>query len=352
MKELAFVLLTTVTMSSALAETPWFEIQTGGATTCARGAPYSFFVFPGDNSKVIVDFIGGGACWDAATCAPESATFSDNIDDIRREAMNPQGVYRRNHPDNPYRDWTHIVVPYCTGDIHWGDNEVAYKRSDGSEFTIHHRGATNTRAVLAWMREHHPNPSNVVVQGCSAGAYGSIFWTPHVAEQHPQAKLTQFGDSGAGVLGPNFLANAAPLWNVNASVPRWIPDLDPSQIDFSGLQLTDLYERVARYYPFINFAQFNHADDIVQRIFLSRMGGDPNIWGEAMQASQRLIRAKANNYRYYIAPSDEHCITIIDQFYETQSDGVDISDWLKGHIEGQAQPDVSCTNCGIPTQNR
>lgn len=351
MKELAFVLLTTVTVSSALAQTPWLEIQPGGATTCARGSPYSFFVFPGDSSKVIVDFIGGGACWDASTCAPESATFSDNIDDLRREAMDLQGVYRRAHPDNPYRDWTHVVIPYCTGDIHWGDNDVVYKREDGSEFTIHHRGATNTRAVLSWMRQHHPEPSNVLVQGCSAGAYGSIFWAPHVAEQYPNATISQFGDSGAGVLGPGFLVTAAPLWNVTASAVNWIPDLDPAKIEFSSLQLTDLYERIARHYPSISFAQFNHTDDIVQRIFLSRMGGDPDIWNAAMLASQQKIRSTTSNYRYYIAASEEHCITIIDQFYDTKSDGVVFSDWLKGHIQGKAQPDVRCADCASPSRS-
>jgi hypothetical protein len=36
---------------------------------CSDGSPYRFYVSPGDPKKVVLDFQGGGACWDAATCA-------------------------------------------------------------------------------------------------------------------------------------------------------------------------------------------------------------------------------------------------------------------------------------------
>jgi hypothetical protein len=36
-------------------------------TGCGRGAPYSFFFRPGTVNKVVIDFEGGGGCWDALT---------------------------------------------------------------------------------------------------------------------------------------------------------------------------------------------------------------------------------------------------------------------------------------------
>lgn len=341
------MLLAAGAVSPALAEdAPWVEIQPGGATSCARGTPYSFFVFPGDSEKVVVDFIGGGACWDASTCSPESATFSDSIDDLREQAHDLQGVYRREHEGNPYRGWTHVVIPYCTGDVHWGDNDVVYQRANGTSFTVRHRGATNTRAVLDWLRENHPTPRDVVVTGCSAGSYGSIYWAPHVARQYPDAHIAQFGDAGAGVLTPDFLARAHPLWNYTAAAPAWIPDLDPAEVDFRMLRLDDLYQRVAHFYPDIDFAQFNHADDFIQRLFLVRMGGNPLEWTGRMAASQRTIRASTPNYRYYVAPGDEHCATVIDKFYDTSSDGIALKDWVAGRINGQPTADAPCDECG------
>ena len=36
------------------------------------------------------------------------------------------GLYDYEHVDNPFRDHHVIHIPYCTGDIHWGDATVAY----------------------------------------------------------------------------------------------------------------------------------------------------------------------------------------------------------------------------------
>ena len=350
MKEWAFAFLVAAVVRPALAEQAWVEIRPGGDTTCARGTPYSFFVFPGDSQKIVVDFIGGGACWNASTCSPESATFSDNVDDLRQQALDPQGVYRRNHPRNPYGTWTHVLVPYCTGDIHWGDQDVAYQRDNGTSFLIRHRGATNTRAVLSWLRQHHSTASDIVVQGCSAGSYGSILWTPHVAQLYPLARIVQYGDSGAGVMTPHFMHQVFGLWNVSMAAPAWIPALNPDRVDYTLLQLDDIYERIAGYYPNIHFAQYNHAEDFVQRLFLVRMGGNQLEWTSRMANSQRRISASTPNYRYFIAPTDEHCITTIDSLYETSSDGVFARDWLDDYIKGDMPPNVPCAQCGPLTR--
>lgn len=345
MKELAFAFLAAATVCSAWAQEPWTEIRPGGDTACARGTPYSFFVFPGDSQKLVIDFIGGGACWDASTCSPESATFSDDISDLRQQAKDPQGIYRRHHARNPYSTWTHVLVPYCTGDIHWGGHDVEYQRSNGTRFTVQHRGAINTRAVLAWLRQHHPRASDIVVQGCSAGSYGSIFWTPHVAQIYPGARIAQFGDSGAGVMTGDFMQRVYQLWNLGAAAPAWIPELNPDRVDYTTLQIDDLYEHIARYYPTIRFAQYNHAEDFVQRLFLVRMGGNQLDWTRRMVMSQQRISRSTPNYRYFIAPTDEHCITTIDSLYETSSDGVFARDWLQDHISGETPSNIPCAQC-------
>src|SRR4029079_15508250 len=45
----------------------WNEMNPGGATTCALGAPYAFWVRPGTVNRLVIDFQGGGTCWDAST---------------------------------------------------------------------------------------------------------------------------------------------------------------------------------------------------------------------------------------------------------------------------------------------
>ena len=88
----------------------WQEIKPGGDTICARGDEFSFFVHPGDPKKVIVDFIGGGACWSDSTCAEGTATFTDSIDELKRRQENGLGgIYDKNNPQNIFQNWTHIV---------------------------------------------------------------------------------------------------------------------------------------------------------------------------------------------------------------------------------------------------
>jgi hypothetical protein len=44
----------------------WQEVAPTGLV-CSDGSPWKFFVSPGDTKRVVVDFQGGGACWNGAT---------------------------------------------------------------------------------------------------------------------------------------------------------------------------------------------------------------------------------------------------------------------------------------------
>ena len=40
--------------------------------------------------------------------------------------------------ENPFKDWTKIVVPYASGDFHSGTGEYHYKDSNGKEKIVYH----------------------------------------------------------------------------------------------------------------------------------------------------------------------------------------------------------------------
>ena len=64
--------------------------------------------------KVILEFQGGGACWDDVTCSVADAVFSADIEDTRSAVgLYRQGIYDHDNPDNPFKGWTHVMVPYC-----------------------------------------------------------------------------------------------------------------------------------------------------------------------------------------------------------------------------------------------
>ena len=46
-----------------------------------------------------------------------------------------RGIYDDTDPRNPFGDWYHVFIPYCTGDLHWGDAVATYG-SGGAAVTI------------------------------------------------------------------------------------------------------------------------------------------------------------------------------------------------------------------------
>jgi hypothetical protein len=211
----------------------WTEMVPGGKTTCSRGNPFVFFVKKGDPKKIVLEFMGGGACWSELTCGLSAPTFSESAESMRtyfrkstskvetsKVAGETENVIFAGTRDRNsiYDSFTHVYVPYCTGDLHWGDAEVAYTPS----VTIHHRGAINAGAAVDWMKQNVPGkPETVLVTGCSAGAYASLYWAGKIIPHYEPlgTRVVQFGDAGAGVLAGDFLQTAFAQWNSAANFP-------------------------------------------------------------------------------------------------------------------------------------
>jgi hypothetical protein len=333
-------------LTPALDAGAWNEIATGGDTICARGGPYSFFVYPGTQNKVVIDFMGGGACWTDTTCSFAGSLFDDSVDSLRQRVKNGfPGIYDKTNQASPVKDWYHVVVPYCTGDIHWGDNVVTYGNVDAGEFTINHKGAVNTQAVLNWVYDNFPRPEQILVQGCSAGSYGSIMWSAHIHQHYPNVPIRQFGDSGAGIVTGNFFHDSFPSWNATAAAPAFIPTLDPAQVDWSTLALPDLYERIGAYYPEMPLTQFNFAFDGTQTFFYTAMGGNGPDWSPAMFNSIQQIHTNTPNFFSFIAPGTQHCVITDDDFTTVSSNGTSFLSWYTNLESNQPIQNVQCVDC-------
>jgi hypothetical protein len=319
----------------------WNEIQPGGETICSRGTPYSFWVLPGKTDKVVVDFIGGGACWDEFTCGVADAIFSDSVEDVRAviEAGEASGFYDHANADNPIADYWHVIIPYCTGDIHWGNAVTTYGEGDKA-VTIQHKGAVNASAVVGWVYENFASPEQLFVTGCSAGSYGSLLWSSHIMEHYPESKVFQFGDSGAGVITQDFFQDSFPSWNAEQAFPNWIPELNPESVDLYTKELADLYTGISNHYPEHVMSQYNTIRDENQVFYFQAMGGGGvDEWTVAMQASIAKIESGAERFASYTAPGEQHCILPYDNFYTVETNGVRLVDWLKSSLESNATPE-------------
>lgn len=100
--------------------------------SCALGAlsptgPFRFFTQAGDVAKLLIVHDGGGACWESNTCGtvldpnpdPARSVFDPLITERAEDLPLAGGVFDDANTANPFRGWTKVYVPYCTGDIGW-----------------------------------------------------------------------------------------------------------------------------------------------------------------------------------------------------------------------------------------
>jgi hypothetical protein len=332
----------------------WNEMKPGGDTICSRGSEYAYWVRPGKVNKVIVDFIGGGACWNETTCGFADQIFEDSVESVRDavEQDEPHGIYDHEKAENPFKDWYHVVVPYCTGDVHWGDSVTTYGAGTANEVTINHKGAVNSRAVLSWVYENFSDPEQILVTGCSAGSYGAALWSADVMYTYPEAQVFQFGDSGAGIITQEFFKESFPSWNALAAFPKDIPELDPAKVDVATLALPDLYAGISNHYPKQSMSQYNTFKDENQTFYFTVMGGSSaEEWSSLMVQSIDEIESRAPTFDAFIAPGEQHCIVLFDNFYTVQAGGVKLVDWLGERVAGKPVGSARCegAECDGPT---
>ncbi|MFZ1828004.1 MAG: pectin acetylesterase-family hydrolase [Candidatus Competibacteraceae bacterium] len=383
----ALALLALPLVDSAAAVSPWVEKPVASSVTvagknyptgCAFQSPYRYFLQKiTDSNNVLILLDGGGACWDTNTCGlnpPVEPTFfpfvTESVDHNGR-LVDPgprsleTGVLADNPTDNPFQNYTKVFVPYCTGDLFWGNKDKSY-----GPVTIHHRGYGNLLAVLdsLWSEQNYASapPGKVVIAGTSAGAYGAIAAFVEVEKRLPKTNKPKtltylIADSGNGIVVNDFLHRA-----VNAPDSSWgvrenggtLPDylLDDLQEAF-GLSVR-IYGELTRRYSKSRFAQIQNAYDSVQVGFLNTMKYvndpsrwvDPNYllpslaeWAARMRTAVNLSAAAAN-YRFYTAAGSEHIMLIdvppeaqfgfcSDLFYqENSAAGVKLTDWVRDMV--------------------
>jgi len=319
-------------------------IKPGAPTICSRGSEYSYFVIPGARDKVIIEFEGGGACWDQATCGFASALFKETVD-VAKHMVDLAGSgtwYDHANPAHPMKDWTHVFIPYCTGDIHWGDNVKTYPGAMPTDMpiTINHKGAVNASKVLDWVYSQFPAPQKVFVTGCSAGGYGSIFWAPQVQKHYAASKVYHFADSAAGVITDDFFQRSFPSWNVEPHFPSFVAPFA------SVTSLTVMYKAIAAYYPGNVYSQYNTILDSNQTFYYVAMGGKDNQdWSAHMKASIKEIQTAAPNFRAFLAAGEQHCILPQKNFFDAEADGTKLTDWLSKMVNDQPIDSAYCPDC-------
>lgn len=326
----------------------WSQISPGGDTVCSNGTPYSFFVYPNESSsEVMVHFQGGGACWFGQICdLTADPTYDPFVDESDLAGLQSgPGIFDMDNEENPFMDYSVVVAPYCSADVHLGDIEATYpvgEGDDATEVTIQHRGYVNATTTLDWMYENYEAPETVVVTGCSAGAIPAPFYTELIADNYPDARIELFSEGAGGYRNPTAAAATLGSWGT-------LDILTDSYADFTLDTITyeDFYITPANLYPNITFSQFNAANDEVQRGFLFLTGLPVEDLQPLLQANLDDIENETenDNFRYFLAGGDGHCVAVTPDFYTYAVGDVTLRDWLADVVAGEDVETVSCEDC-------
>lgn len=318
----------------------WEEHVPGGDCQCGDGADFRFYSRVADPEKVMLFFQGGGACFSLATCNPDDPSYTTVATGLQPESGS--GVFDVENPDNPFRDWSMVFVPYCTGDVHLGDNTNTY----GPGVTVNHKGYVNGKAAFDYMVEAFPDATEVFVTGSSAGGVPSPLFGGLASDAYPDAEIAVLADA-SGVYADNPAVNVAigNLWGAYNNVPDWPENegLEPADYSIPGL-----FVQSGLHDPDIRFARYDNAYDDVQQSFSSLAGLSDGDLLDIIQANEAGIEDAGVPVASYIAPGTDHTILGYDGMYDLEVDGVSFLDWLNGFVAGEETPDVACTDCENP----
>jgi Pectinacetylesterase len=302
------------------------KVLAGGNTKCARGGPYSYWLRKGDPERLLVFFQGGGGCFDERTCAVGSSWFDDRLDVFDDPAYNG-GILDLDDADNPFREWSAVYIPSCTGDVHLGSRVVRYGRIKVRQF-----GWVNAQAVLRRAYREFPNPRAVFIAGCSAGSVGSAFHADSIIRRYPKARIAQLGDSLAFVFHRPIRLTG---WGAHEHFPPFF------RVGTRRFTMTQFEQALARAHPKRVFARFNHAEDNVQQRFYLAVGGKPGGFAPRLATAERTLK-ELNNYRSYLACGTRHCALPTSEFYSLRVGGVRLRDWVANLAAGR---NVGCPVC-------
>jgi hypothetical protein len=215
----------------------WIDVP---ESLCQDGTATGFAINVQDTSDLFIFFEGGGACWDYITCvAADTASHGPvGANEWATRAQNLPAQFDRTRTTNPFRNATMVYIPYCTGDLHVGDNVAMYS-GIGPTVTYYHKGRPDTIAFLSRVASTWSDPARVVVSGSSAGGFGAALTYDLTRKKFPKARMYLIDDAGPLLEGDALPAAEKQAWISAWNIGDFVKALCTGcQTDFSLLNAT------------------------------------------------------------------------------------------------------------------
>lgn len=177
------------------------------------------------STKLVIYLEGGGACFNDLTCSENPSSFGAADLPGRFPAgdggvpESGNGILDRNAA-NPVGDWNFVYVPYCTGDIHAGNNPAGV--IPGLSGTQAFVGYANVDLYLQRLVPTFSSATQVLLTGVSGGGFGAAANYVHVQRAFGSIPVDLIDDSGPPMENPYLTTclqtENRKVWNLDPTV--------------------------------------------------------------------------------------------------------------------------------------
>jgi hypothetical protein len=279
---------------------------------CQDGSPTGFGINPSSTStRVVIYLEGGGACFNDATCM---TVANPNGYGARAFGRGPGGpLFDRADPDNPFRDFDMVYIPYCSGDIYAGYRPEPVDVAPGiprKTFV----GYANMGHFLSRIVPTFDGAELVVITGSSAGGFGALYNFDRTVAAFAPSPVHLLDDSGP-IFSPTYIRpclqdRLRTLWNLDGTLPE-----DCAACRTPGTGLSTAFEFVVRKHSRSRVALLSATRDGVIRYFMGfGLSDDCNTsenfrgvdFENALEEVRDTTLGDATNFSTWYISSDAH----------------------------------------------
>ena len=316
----------------------WQRVEIPG-TVCSDGSQYKFFVHDNPASDdMVVLFEGGGACWDYESCSGQlgilgaanpNGIADDYIFQFKARYVSP--IVNGADPGLPFRSidpiatngWDMVYMPYCTGDVHVGNNVQTYTDPTGQNppITFRHAGFTNTQAAMSYLAGQFQSIDKLLVTGFSAGGAATAAAYYEVRTTLDPNEGYMLNDSGPLFPAPDASFNSRQLhdtitaaWDLDTVFATLPASFDPNDYGSTTALVAAEFPNDQLAYTGYS-SDFNYSRFSYERFFPNQSQAD--ILAKWREDQANLIDAMDDhpNFSFSIPWerqfNDSHCTTII-----------------------------------------
>jgi len=172
----------------------WYSVPVEGAVS-ADGSRWQGRIRFGDPERLLIYFLGGGMVLDDFS-ASQSYARADSVvfyydNDLNVSARRMQEGIASDAKQNPFRDWTVLMLPYTTGDFHAGTAGM-------------HQGCNNFRSLMETVQNRLGTPDQLLIAGYSAGGFGAAMLAEDVLAYFPETENVTLCVDSALLLHPDW----------------------------------------------------------------------------------------------------------------------------------------------------